>query len=407
MAEHKDKIKGGLADKKKPSNFDPKALAEGLKVEMEHTSDRSVAQEIAMDHLTEDKNYYKKLKEVEKKDMIEVTPDGKQEIVEGKEPLKKDPKLKDRWGKLKKGLNNLNSIIDLESAMQPDEQPEEEQAAQPDQPEENPEDMGQQVDENQENPEQEQTDESDEQVDEQDEDMDEQDAEMPDESDEEASDEDQFDEDSHENELIQSLKDEGYSEPEIAYIVHGHHSPAYDESNEAKADATRAMADVDVDSARQSAEADLQAKMKQAELEHQHAQRMKDLEFQHAQMQTPDPETEKNHKKRMLDLEYENARAQSVDPEVNKKMAEMDVKERELQLKLKEEQIKMELEFRKKEHELKLKMMEQNMKQQASYKAEQAEMKHKEKMSAKPEKDQKKKLKKSFDIENGIEVDDE
>lgn len=60
-----DKIPGGLADKKKPEDFDPEALAEGIKVEMEHTSDRSIAQEIAMDHLTEDKDYYKKLKVIE------------------------------------------------------------------------------------------------------------------------------------------------------------------------------------------------------------------------------------------------------------------------------------------------------------------------------------------------------
>lgn len=62
-----DKIPGGLADKKKPSDFDPKKLAEGIKVESEHTSDPKVAEEIAMDHLTEDPDYYEKLKNVEKK----------------------------------------------------------------------------------------------------------------------------------------------------------------------------------------------------------------------------------------------------------------------------------------------------------------------------------------------------
>lgn len=63
----KDKIKGGLADKKKPSDFDPKALLKGQKVEMEHTSNKAVAKEIAMDHLTEDKKYYDKLETIEKK----------------------------------------------------------------------------------------------------------------------------------------------------------------------------------------------------------------------------------------------------------------------------------------------------------------------------------------------------
>jgi hypothetical protein len=65
-AERKDKIPGGIADKKQVSDFDAEQLAAGTKVEMEHTNDKSVAQEIAMDHLSEDKNYYKKLKQVEK-----------------------------------------------------------------------------------------------------------------------------------------------------------------------------------------------------------------------------------------------------------------------------------------------------------------------------------------------------
>lgn len=47
-----DKLKGGLADKKKPSQFDPVALAKGIKVEREHTKDPRIAEEIAMDHLT-------------------------------------------------------------------------------------------------------------------------------------------------------------------------------------------------------------------------------------------------------------------------------------------------------------------------------------------------------------------
>jgi uncharacterized alkaline shock family protein YloU len=66
--EWKDKMKGGKADKKKPSDFDKKALAQGVRVEMEHTNDKKVAMEIAMDHLTEDPNYYEKLKQVEKSD---------------------------------------------------------------------------------------------------------------------------------------------------------------------------------------------------------------------------------------------------------------------------------------------------------------------------------------------------
>ena len=62
-----DKIPGGLADKASPEDFDPKALARGIKVELEHTSSRAIAREIAMDHLTEDPRYYDKLAKMEKR----------------------------------------------------------------------------------------------------------------------------------------------------------------------------------------------------------------------------------------------------------------------------------------------------------------------------------------------------
>lgn len=63
---HKDQLEGGLADNKQPSDFDPEQLKQGTAVEMEHTSDPKIAREIAMDHLTEDPDYYKKLKTIEK-----------------------------------------------------------------------------------------------------------------------------------------------------------------------------------------------------------------------------------------------------------------------------------------------------------------------------------------------------
>lgn len=42
-----------------------KQLAIGVKVELEHTSDKAVATEIALDHLSELPDYYTKLKKVE------------------------------------------------------------------------------------------------------------------------------------------------------------------------------------------------------------------------------------------------------------------------------------------------------------------------------------------------------
>jgi hypothetical protein len=54
-------IPGGRASGRRPSEFDPRQVRAGVKIEMEHTSDPRIAREIAMDHLTEDPRYYVKL----------------------------------------------------------------------------------------------------------------------------------------------------------------------------------------------------------------------------------------------------------------------------------------------------------------------------------------------------------
>lgn len=61
-----DRLPGGLADKIPKSSFDPKAVAQGKKVELEHTRDEELAAEIARDHIAEDPRYYEKLKKMEK-----------------------------------------------------------------------------------------------------------------------------------------------------------------------------------------------------------------------------------------------------------------------------------------------------------------------------------------------------
>jgi len=73
-----EKLEGGLADKKtvgdiaKKHKMDvqsiKKHLNDGMKVEMEHTKDKTKAKEIAMDHLFEDPKYYDKLKKIETKE---------------------------------------------------------------------------------------------------------------------------------------------------------------------------------------------------------------------------------------------------------------------------------------------------------------------------------------------------
>jgi hypothetical protein len=63
--DHKDVLPGGLADKRKPEDFDQTKLFLGTATEMEHVSDPKVAMEIAMDHLMEDEDYYYKLHKIE------------------------------------------------------------------------------------------------------------------------------------------------------------------------------------------------------------------------------------------------------------------------------------------------------------------------------------------------------
>lgn len=53
-----DKIEGGLADEKKPNEFDKNQLLKGIRVEMEHTNDPYIALSIVMDHLVENPKYY-------------------------------------------------------------------------------------------------------------------------------------------------------------------------------------------------------------------------------------------------------------------------------------------------------------------------------------------------------------
>jgi hypothetical protein len=60
-----EKIPGGKAKGMKPSEFPRKALAEGARHELEHTTSKTVATEIAMDHLVEDPRYYEKLDRLE------------------------------------------------------------------------------------------------------------------------------------------------------------------------------------------------------------------------------------------------------------------------------------------------------------------------------------------------------
>lgn len=58
-----DVLSGGKGDKTQLKDIDRKELAMGIKTESEHTKDKKLAKEIAIDHLTEDPHYYTKLKQ--------------------------------------------------------------------------------------------------------------------------------------------------------------------------------------------------------------------------------------------------------------------------------------------------------------------------------------------------------
>lgn len=55
------KLPGGVGDNTPTNAVDPVQLSLGVQIEMEHTNDPEIAKEIAMDHLTEDPEYYSKL----------------------------------------------------------------------------------------------------------------------------------------------------------------------------------------------------------------------------------------------------------------------------------------------------------------------------------------------------------
>ena len=55
-------IPGGDAKGMKVADFSPEDLWMGVQEESEHTDDIRIATEIAMDHLSQDKDYYRKLK---------------------------------------------------------------------------------------------------------------------------------------------------------------------------------------------------------------------------------------------------------------------------------------------------------------------------------------------------------
>lgn len=61
----KEKLTGGKADGKPITNYDIGQLIEGIKWEREHTKDRMLALELAMDHLESIPDYYTRLERMD------------------------------------------------------------------------------------------------------------------------------------------------------------------------------------------------------------------------------------------------------------------------------------------------------------------------------------------------------
>jgi hypothetical protein len=318
-----------------------------------------------MDHLTEDSEYYVKLKDIEKYDRIDVTADGKREFDVGAEPLDKKPDAVSRWKKLKKALDSSTAIMDLSSAEGDDE--DQEEAVEPSEEKasaEEPQDEG---------------------------------AISSEQAGDQGSQSDQ--------EVIDLLREEGYDDSEIAYIIHNHSIPIptkddHAAQNEAAKGETKLAQMQEAHEMQQGhAHEAHQQERQHTEDEHkhnlEHKKRMADVEYDRAKADLVDPKLANEHKRRMLDVEYEIAAKKkeltALEGEHKKRMLDLEYhkahkdaskedptdsmkKEQmafEMQMKRMEKEL--ELEFKKKELALKLKLTEESARQKAEHQAHQTE----------------------------------
>lgn len=365
-----------------------------------------------------------KKKKKKRKQMLEIEADGKQELVEGIEPLKKDP-LQERWLKLKKAIAHKKAFMSIEDEFALDEEDEEEDPSGQN-PEEMPDESMVQDDpgsEEMDGPMPEDAPEMDDSGDrnpleamaglEGDEgeavsaptdfpggeddslppmdggegDMlmegDLPEGDLPPEELEEIQDlEEHLDEAAGEDpdiqELVDALREEGYSDHEIAYIIHGHHAPEVDPIKHVKAQSAAAMSDLEVQNAAHMAELEREHARRRMDHEHEHKMRMAELDYEGIKKKHNLAEIDERHRQRMLDLEYEHAQKQKEleliqaaqlhqskvpnnDPDIQNDIKRVEVEKKRLELKMREEEMKMELEFKRREKELKLKLMERQL----------------------------------------------
>ncbi len=134
-----EKLKGGVSDKKTLSDiairhtYDDsrdrldkgefnnmlkhlkKQLNIGIGIESEHTEDDLIAREIAMDHLSEDPNYYTNLKQIETKESMDASASGS---FEGS--FSSGPIVKRKINKIHNFEGDLSEVTDTSSSGQYD-----------------------------------------------------------------------------------------------------------------------------------------------------------------------------------------------------------------------------------------------------------------------------------------------
>lgn len=342
-------------------------------------------------------------------DRLDEEADGKKELDMGVEELDKEEedekikKLKDRWKKIKKALNADDAFMDMAAESEPDEeeQPEDGEEEQDEmQPEEGEEEgqgldpealqqMQEQLGDAQQGEPQAEEEEEERGPTQEDlegsihEEPEEEDGEMPPEEEPEEGQEMPTEEDAEmaqeqgdgeepegdqDEETIQMLKEQGYSDQAIAYIMHGHTPPQPTKDSHA-ADNELLDGEHDREHDKQSKEVDLE-----------HSQRMNDLEYQKAQSEQVDPEAEQSHRQRMMDLEYDHAQG---DGDAGK--MDRDHKQKMLDLEYQKAQMLMEMEIEHKREEMKMKLRQNEDK-----------AKHKKVMDGEKHKHQLKEQKKSM-----------
>ena len=306
---------------------------------------------------------------------VEVTADGKISREPGQEPLKKPvhKSMREYWDLLKAKISADKAFMDLK---QESEAPEEQEGDQTQDPggEQQPQ-QEEQGDPKQEQP-------ADDRGQEQEPP---EDAQAPDGGDD-------IPEETRTALIQHALKDEGYSDSEIAYIVHGHVpvGPSTD--------------DFQALNERMEGQQDREHNQRSADLEHEHQKKLKEIEQKKAESELAslDPEAQKEHDKQLKELEVEKAKRQldaedydgikahkqkMRELELEAKRAELEAKSSKYKLEhekrmldLEYEQAKLEMELdienKRKENELKLKQKQEIIKQSTSEKKELAAIKH-------------------------------